>query len=487
VSGSRGLLRGLRRRPVRTRLALVSGGLTALILIIFAIVVGRLVGDRLMADFRSEVRATATNLGLNIALQTSPRGSLVAPNLEDIAIADDAVIRIVDSVGGVRFETRDAPDLGPPGDGTIRDGPDDLLVADGRITSSAIGFGPLFVQYAASPDSVQATISRLWLFLVGGVIVGTLLAAAAGMAVASRAMAPIAGLTRTAREIATTRDPSLRIPAPEADDEVAELAVTLDQMLRELDAARGETESTIKRQREFVADASHELRTPLTSILANLELLEGSLDSGADEDQLAATHSALRSSRRMSRLVADLLILARADAGRRGKPVPCDLSLIAGEAFEEVEPVADGHRLEAEIEPDARLRGDPDELHRMVLNLLENAIRHTPEGTRVRLELRRGDGEARLEVADDGPGLPPGLEDQVFERFVRGEEPADRASKSGEGTGLGLSIVRAVAHAHGGEVEAGRSGAGGARFSVRLPLTAAGRPRPNFEEKLRHA
>jgi two-component system, OmpR family, sensor kinase len=479
VSGSRGLLRGLRRRPVRTRLALVSGGLTALILIIFAVVVGRLVGDRLMADFRSEVRATATNLGLNIALQTSPGGGLVSPNLEDIAIADDAVIRIVDSVGNVRLATRGAPDLGPPGDGTIREGPDELLIADGRITTSAIGFGPLFVQYAASPASVQATISRLWLFLVGGVIVGTLLAAAAGMAVASRAMAPIAGLTRTAREIATTRDPSLRIPQPEAEDEVAELAVTLDQMLRELDAARGEIESTIKRQREFVADASHELRTPLTSILANLELLESSLAASADEDQLAATNSALRSSRRMSRLVADLLILARADAGRRGEPVPCDLATIAAEAFEEVRPVAVGHEIEAEIAPEARLLGDPDELHRMILNLLENSIRHTPVGTEVRLELATRDGSARLQVSDDGPGLPPGLEGQVFERFVRGAEPADRSSKSGEGTGLGLSIVRAVAHTHGGEVEAGRSDSGGARFTVTLPLE-------NFEENLGH-
>ena len=97
------------------------------------------------------------------------------------------------------------------------------------------------------------------------------------MAVANRAMRPIAALTAVAGDIATTRDPSRRIPEPESDDEVAELARTLDQMLRELDAARSETESTIKRQREFVADASHELRTPLTSILANLELLEQSL------------------------------------------------------------------------------------------------------------------------------------------------------------------------------------------------------------------
>ena len=123
-------------------------------------------------------------------------------------------------------------------------------------------------------ENVDSTINRLWLFLALGVIGGTALAALAGIAIAGRAMRPIATLTNTARSIATTRDPSHRIPEPERDDEVGELARTLDQMLRQLDAARSETEQMMQLQREFVADASHELRTPLTSILANLELLQ---------------------------------------------------------------------------------------------------------------------------------------------------------------------------------------------------------------------
>ena len=136
-----------------------------------------------------------------------------------------------------------------------------------------------YLQYARSTDSLDATISRLWLFLGGGVLGGTLLAALAGIAVAGRAMRPVSDLTATASEIASTRDPSLRIPEPETDDEVGELARTLDQMLRELDAARSETEQMMQVQREFVADASHELRTPLTSILANLELLQERLEA----------------------------------------------------------------------------------------------------------------------------------------------------------------------------------------------------------------
>ena len=140
-----------------------------------------------------------------------------------------------------------------------------------------------------------------------------------------RAMRPIAGLTRAAREVARTRDPDITLPKPQANDEVAELAHTFEDMLRELGAAREETEETLARQRKFVADASHELRTPLTSILANLELLEAEL-AGEQRDM---ADSALRSSRRMRRLVGDLLLLARADAGRDVPRGPVDLAAVA--------------------------------------------------------------------------------------------------------------------------------------------------------------
>jgi two-component system OmpR family sensor kinase len=182
----------------------------------------------------------------------------------------------------------------------------------------------------------------------------------------------------------------------------------------------------------------------------------------------------------MNRLVGDLLLLARADAGRTTSRRACDLAAIAAEALEEVGPVADGHDMASRIKGPAVVEGNPDELHRMVLNLLENAIRHTPSGTAVRLRVEAEDGRAKLVVADDGPGLPEGMEEQVFQRFVRGEGPADQAARNGTGTGLGLSIVRAVAVAHDGSVVADRSKRGGARFTVSLPLAARseGQPEP---------
>ncbi len=380
-----------------------------------------------------------------------------------------------DPESGHAQETPNAPDLGPPVSGITRVGDFDVY-AQQLNPSSLIGQN-LYVQYARSRQSVDSTVDHLWLFLLGGVLGGTLLAALAGLAVASRAMRPISGLTGVARRIADTRDPSLRLPMPETEDEVAELAKTLDQMLRELDAARGETEQMIQAQRDFVADASHELRTPLTSILANLELLEASFqERGADPDEEEIVAGALGSSRRMRRLVADLLLLARADAGRAGPRRPCDIAQVAKTAVEEVRPTADDHRLELDAQAGLEVDGNPDDLHRLVLNLVENGVRHTPPGSTITVAATRDGGEARLEVSDDGPGLPDGLGEQIFSRFVRGNGPADVSRDSG--TGLGLAIVRAVAVSHGGRVETGRSPSGGASFVIHLPLGETAEKRP---------
>ena len=177
--------------------------------------------------------------------------------------------------------------------------------------------------------------------------------------------------------------------------------------------------------------------------------------------------SALRSSKRMSRLVSDLLLLARADAGRTGVRHEFDLAEVASAALAEVRPVADGHRLTISEAGPVPVQANEDELHRLAVNLLDNGLRHTPDGSEIKVAVERRNGDAVLEVSDDGPGIPAGMESQIFSRFVRGSGPADVAGDSG--TGLGLAIVKAVATSHGGDVEAGASPTGGARFTVTLP------------------
>ena len=244
-----------------------------------------------------------------------------------------------------------------------------------QIPTTPVGY----VQYAKPERTITTTINRVRLFLAFGVFGGTLLAFLGGLVVAQRAMRPIAGLTRAAREVARTRDPDITLPKPQANDEVAELADTFEDMLRELSAAREETEETLARQRKFVADASHELRTPLTSILANLELLEAEL-AGEQRDM---ADSALRSSRRMRRLVGDLLLLARADAGRDVPRGPVDLSAVAAEAAREAGALSSDHPVALDLPGPVIVDGVSDDLHRLAGNLIENALIHTPAGTPV--------------------------------------------------------------------------------------------------------
>jgi two-component system OmpR family sensor kinase len=469
------------RLPIRLRLAGVSALLTFTILCAFALVVGSLTVHRIRTNFDREVAVSASNLAA--LLQFEVRGSYIEgfklkilnpPNLDRFAHSEDAVVRILSESGGVLASTTGAPDLGL------------LSETDAhgyRVYTKQVGLGgpvggTVVVQYGRRLSDLDATIARVELLLILGVLAGTALALLAGMTIARRAMAPIADLTSRAEEIARTRDPSRRMPEPLADDEVSELARTLGGMLHELDAAHAETEATLARQRQFVADASHELRTPLTSVLANLELLAESLH-GEEAD---AARSALRSSQRMRRLVADLLLLARTDVGRIVRRAPCDLAQVVVEAAAELGPVSAEHEISLDIHP-AVVEASRDELHRLALNLIENALRHTPPGTEIRVATgiaRNGGGRppaghAYLIVEDDGPGVPERLAGTLFERFVRG------AGDRGGSFGLGLAIVRAVAESHGGTVTLEQTHPGaerpGARFVVALPPIPGAQPK----------
>ena len=447
--------------PIRWRLALISAALTFVILAGFAVAIGQVTASRVRSDFNNELAAAVGDLSDRFVFLTSPvTGNLrlVGPDIDVYAAANDADIRILQPSGRILRQTEKAPNFGILLPRTAQAG--GYRVETRRRSVPVRGSRlvvPLIIQYGRKVSDVEATVDRIRLFLGGGVLAGTLLALLGGTMLGRRAMKPIADLTAAARNIAETRDPGRSVPQPRAEDEVAELARTLQHMLDALEISRAETEEMLVRQRQFVADASHELRTPLTSILANLELLADVLEGERGE----AARSALRSSQRMRRLVGDLLLLARADARRTLPHEPTDVGQVLVDAAAELGPVADGHEVTVEARP-AVVDGARDELHRMALNLIENAIRHTPAGTHVRAAVVARNGDIVLTVEDDGPGVPPELRARVFERFVRGG--GDR----GASAGLGLSIVRAVAESHGGNV-ALEEAHPGARFVVRLP------------------
>src|ERR1700722_4446651 len=326
------------RLPIRVRLAGVSALLTFVILCVFAVGIGSLTVHRIRSDFNRQVSDNAIDLSREITIKLNPadptRSLQITPPLSDFAnTTDHTEIRILTRFGEglITQSPAHAVSLGTPraqartvNGYRVGVAPHAVPVFD--TNGYLIGEGRM--QYGKRVSDTEGTVRRVELGLLIGVLLGSGFALLAGMAIARRAMAPIAALTTTAAEIARTRDPSQGVPQPQADDEVAVLARTLEGMLRGLDAARGETESMLARQRRFVADASHELRTPLTSVLANLELLAESLHG----EQGEAADSALRSSRRMRRLVADLLLLARSDVGRVVPREPVDLARIVVEA-----------------------------------------------------------------------------------------------------------------------------------------------------------
>ncbi|MGI8412515.1 MAG: sensor histidine kinase [Solirubrobacteraceae bacterium] len=509
-----------RSLPIRWRLAGGSAALTFVILSGFAAIVGVHTTNLVRGSFNDGVRRAADTLLPELPPRYSNGTFSLCPTtpfLGGYAKAEQDEIRIYD-IAGVPVCTQNDVVKGRQGLAATpsfpaphSNGPSQELgyrVEAREIQSGGQTVGWLL--YARPLSEVDRTLASVQFFLLLGVFGGTVLALLAGLAVAQRAMRPIVQLTDAAGEIERTRDPSRLLPQPDADDEVAELARTLEGMLAALDAARSDTEAMLDRQREFVADASHELRTPLTSVLANLELLTEELDG----DQADTAQAALRSTRRMRRLVGDLLLLARADAERVQPHSPTDLAGVLVEAASELGPMADDHELSIAARP-AVVQGVRDELHRLTLNLLENAVRHTPPGTRIHASTAIENGQAVLVVQDDGPGIAPGLQRRVFERFVHGSSPRHARSRDGgRGSGLGLAIVRAVAESHGGTValessealaalaaggslrggagrlsggggEVDRGGAGevdrgrGARFVIRIPVAGARAPDEN--------
>jgi two-component system, OmpR family, sensor kinase len=212
-------------------------------------------------------------------------------------------------------------------------------------------------------------------------------------------------------------------------------------------------------------------------VLSNLQLLQSTLE-GEDAE---IAESALRSSQRMRRLVADLLLLARADAGRISTRQSVDLRQVVRDAAGEAMPLADAHDLTVSLAssdgPPPIVHGSPDDLHRLVLNLIENSLRHTPDGTSVDVSMETTDSEVVLRVADDGPGIPEDLRARIFDRFVRGAGDTYGGARRG-GSGLGLAIVKAVAESHEGTVELAAEGdRPGTSFVVRLPLVRSAAPR----------
>jgi signal transduction histidine kinase len=325
---------------------------------------------------------------------------------------------------------------------------------------------------AYSLGDINSTVTRLEIADALAAAVAVLLLVGVGLPLVRASLAPLREIESTAAAIAGG-DLSRRIDHAAGNTEVGRLAEALDMMLASIETAylaRADGEARAlqsqERMRRFIADASHELRTPLTSMrgLAEYGLQQG--DEASREELLRLMGLIAREGGRMGRLVDDLLLLARFDAGRALERRPVDLASIAAEAVQQARIVAAGRPITLEAAEPVIVDADTERLRQIIDNLIGNAIQHTPAGTPVAVTVSSEPGSGRLTIADRGPGMTQEQASHVFERFYRTDEARTPARG---GAGLGLAIAASLAAAHGGELTVDTKPGDGATFQLRLP------------------
>lgn len=369
----------------------------------------------------------------------------------------------------------DAPPRGTPT--TI-----DLDGTQWRAVTERLPGGLGYVLVATPLTDIQAILARLVLLqgIIGVIVI--VAGAALGYALVRWTLRPLAQVEATAGVIAATADDGglqQRVPGAESRSEAGRLAASFNAMIdriegafREREASEASAIASEERMRQFVADASHELRTPLTTIRGFAELYR---QGAVPADDVPRTMARIEGeAQRMGVLVEDLLLLARLDQHRPIEFAPVDLLDLATDAITGAHAAYPQRAISLTSQVEAAapvVAGDGMRLRQVIDNLLSNAVQHTPGQSAIRVGLGTDEpGWARLTVADDGPGMPPGQAARIFERFYRVDESRNRESG---GAGLGLAIVRSLVLAHGGTVEVTSSPERGTTFLVRLPLATA--------------
>ncbi|WP_354501015.1 ATP-binding protein [Mycetocola sp. 2940] len=321
---------------------------------------------------------------------------------------------------------------------------------------------------------LQFTVSQLVIGIAGISLVVLALAGGAAYLIVRLALRPLERVAKTASDVSELPLDrgevalAVRVSDDDADPhtEVGQVGASINRMLGHVAAALGARQASENKVRTFVSDASHELRTPLSSIRGYAELTRRSGEE-LPEDATYALGRIESEAVRMTAIVEDLLLLARLDEGRELAKDPVELSALLTAAVSDAQAASPDHEWQLDLQDaPVMVEGDSQRLMQVVANLLGNARVHTPAGTRVVAGLRVIDGQARITVTDNGPGIDPAVLDSVFERFVRGDVSRQRASG---GTGLGLAIVAGVVDAHGGTVSV-ESGPGRTEFRITLPL-----------------
>jgi heavy metal sensor kinase len=447
----------MKRLTLRGKLVLWFTTVLAVLLIVFALATYASVSNALMQSAQSLVKAHASQAVSIIDIDKSGKMSFDEPlnmvaagtfitvyNNQNIPVggnvADIALAQLPPEIGSIR---------------SLKNAGNVWLVYDEGIyeNNNLVGW----VRACRSIESTEEALNKLKETLILAVPLCLLAAIGGGFFLASRAMAPIAKITNTARSIGQG-DLSQRLNLPNTRDEVGNLARTFDEMLDKL-------ESAFKKEQQFTSDASHELRTPLSVI--SLEAENALEHDGDPEMQKEALQTILDESQKMKKIVSQLLTLSRSDSGTL-KPMfeQVDLVVIAKEVIAEMQEVAADKQLTFSIESPSELFVTADQtlITEMLINLLDNAIKYNKAHGWVKLRMTEQPQSASICVEDNGIGIPEKDLPHVFDRFYRGD-----TSRHSEGTGLGLSIVKTIVDIHKGQISVQSDSGKGSTFCVTLP------------------
>jgi signal transduction histidine kinase len=441
----------VRRASLTLRVAIAAAAAIVVAIVIVGIAVQARLGDQLEGTLDRSLRERAVEVARLAA--STPRLLTQPGTLEGRLGGSELLVQVVDKRGRIVARSSglggrvlpDSPAVAAAleqrragyGDADLGTDPIRVYAAPlGELGRGSAAGGAVVV--AGTTTEIEETRATTRRFAVIASVVAAILAAVLATIFAYRALAPLRRLSSAARGIERSGDASERLPEPAARDEVGELAETLNAMLASLQRAR-------EAEQRFVGDASHELRTPLTALRGNVAYLNR---HGASPDLIAEIEA---DAARLSALLDDLLALAREEAAAPVHGEVVDLAALARDAA-----AADEH---AEAHgPSVHVRGERPALERAVGNLVGNARKHGPPHGLITITTTPDQDRARITVADEGTGLPPGQAAAAFDRFWRGPDAR------GKGSGLGLAIVRAIAERHGGSVSVD-----GAAFTIDLP------------------
>ena len=466
------------RLPIRARLAAWYTLLLAFVLVLFSTLVYTSLTQNLATAVDQSLKDQATIIAQqsNIAwdgrtLQIQP------PNLRNLS---GLGVQITDTDGNIVLATEPRLPLGPTALAVAKGSPafHETVSLNGRpvriyyatlmLRNQPVGL----IAVGSDLQSVNATAADLARQLALGSGLALLAALGLGWLISGQALRPLERIGRAAQDIGQERDFSRRVPYAGPADEVGRLAAGFNTMLNRLQGAYADEQDAARRleaalaaQHRFVADASHELRTPLTAIRGNAELLQRIPDMTAGDRSDSIAQIAAES-QRMSRLVGDLLTLARADAGGELHRAPVAVGPLVASAVAAARHLGHATLILRDPLPTATVSGDADRLKQLLLILMDNALKYTPPSGQVTVQVAQQGSGVAISVADTGVGIAAADLPHIFERFYR----ADPARTAG-GTGLGLAIAGWIVQAHGGAIHVASTPGAGSVFTVLLPLT----------------